>query len=219
MAVTITANTMRVNTHQTYNVQFFEEEIYTTVTANSTVVTDWIDDIKYLYHLPDVVVGLDVEWRPSHSSQPNPAATLQLCVRDRCLVYQILRSDCVPDSLAAFLSDEYCFIEFVGVGIKQDLEKLQREYGIGGGARWVDLRGLAAEAYRREGLERAGLKTLASVVMGKEVEKPDAVRMSRWDQPRLTPEQVKYACVDAYLSFEIGRLLGLGHFENYGFFY
>ncbi|KAL1548782.1 Werner Syndrome-like exonuclease [Salvia divinorum] len=209
MAITITPNTMRVNTHQTYNVRFFEEDIYTTVTANSAVVTDWIDDIKYLYHLPDVIVGLDIEWRPSYSSQSNPAATLQLCVRDRCLVYQILHSDCIPDSLVRFLSSEYDYICFVGVGIKQDMEKLQREYGIGGGAQYVDLRGLAAEAYGRQGLERASLKTLASVVMGKEVEKPDGVRMSRWDQPRLTAEQVKYACVDAYLSFEIGRLLDL----------
>ncbi|XP_057786468.1 3'-5' exonuclease-like [Salvia miltiorrhiza] len=218
MAISITANTMRVSTHQTYNVNFFEEEIYTTVTDNPAVVTGWIDDIKYLHRLPGLIVGLDVEWRPSYSTQRNPVATLQLCVRDRCLVYQIFQTDRIPESLAEFLSTEFRFISFVGVNIKEDLEKLQSDYGIGGGARYVDLRGLAADAYGMEELERAGLKTLASVVLGKEVEKPREVTMSRWDARRLSVEQVKYACVDAYLSFEIGRALGLGDFDNYGFY-
>lgn len=218
MAISITANTMRVNTHQTYNVNFFGEDIYTTVTANAAVVTDWIDDIKYLHRLSGLIVGLDVEWRPSYSAQRNPVATLQLCVRDRCLVYQILHSDQIPASLTSFLSREYSYITFVGVGVKEDLEKLQSDHGIGGGARYVDLRRLAAEAYDRRELVNEGLRGLAALVLRKAIEKPQRVTMSRWDNRCLTEDQVKYACVDAYCSFEIGRALGLGDFDNYGFY-
>lgn len=205
-------NSMLVNTHKTYKVDFFDKVIHTTVTHNPDVVTNWIDDTKYLHRLPGLVVGLDVEWRPYFSADhPNRIATLQLCVSDRCLIYQIIHSDnCIPDSLAAFLSREFNFVTFVGVGIKSDLEKLQGDYGIGGSAFYVDLRGLAAEGYGMKELETAGLKRLTRIVLGKEVEKPEAVTMSRWDDRGLTAEQVQYACVDAYLSSEIGTALGLG---------
>ncbi|KAH6818665.1 hypothetical protein C2S51_002268 [Perilla frutescens var. frutescens] len=211
MAIGITENRMLVDTYKTYNVQFFTEDIYTTVTHNPTVVTDWIDDIKYLHHLPDLIVGLDVEWRPNSiaGQRRNPVATLQLCVADRCLIFQILHADYIPDSLSDFLSLEYNYVTFVGVGVKSDLEKLQSDYGIGGGASYEDLRALAAADCGREELKRAGLRELARAVLGKDVEKPQEVTLSRWDARWLTAEQVKYACVDAYLSYEIGRALDL----------
>lgn len=56
-------------------------------------------------------------------------------------------------------------------------------------------------------LKNAGLKNMARFVLGKEMEKPKSVTRSRWDNRRLTPDQVHYACIDAYVSFEIGRVL------------
>ncbi|XP_047978954.1 Werner Syndrome-like exonuclease [Salvia hispanica] len=169
MAITIAPYAMRENTYEAYNVRFFDQDIYTTVTANYAVVTDWIGDVKNLHsHEPQLTVGLDVEWRPSFASWCNPVATLPR--------------------------------------IKEDMEKLQTDYGIGGGARYVDLRGMAVEVYSSK-LKNAGLKKLASVVLRKEVEKPQWVRVGRWDAPRLSAEQVQYACVDAYLSSEIARAL------------
>lgn len=66
----------------------------------------------------------------------------------------------------------------------------------------VDLRELTGKE-----MKNAGLKTLAKEVLGKEVEKPKKVSMSRWDNACLTLAQVQYACLDAFLSFEIGRSL------------
>jgi hypothetical protein len=48
---------------------------------------------------------------------------------------------------------------------------------------------------------------LAERVLGKIVEKPQRITRSRWDNPWLNADQVKYATVDAYVSFEIGRRL------------
>ncbi|PNY01633.1 werner syndrome-like exonuclease-like protein [Trifolium pratense] len=54
---------------------------------------------------------------------------------------------------------------------------------------------------------RTGIKSLAVRVIGKSVQKPKKVSMSRWDNPWLYADQVKYATVDAFVSFEIGRRL------------
>lgn len=71
----------------------------------------------------------------------------------------------------------------------------------------VDLRGLAADQYGLGHLKNAGLKGLANLVLGKEIEKPLNVTLSRWDNHYLNLDQVQYACIDAFVSFEIGRSL------------
>lgn len=70
----------------------------------------------------------------------------------------------------------------------------------------VDLRVRAKEKGFGD-LRNAGLKEMSRVLLGKEVVKPKRVTMSRWDSEWLYPEQVQYAALDAFLSFEIGRVL------------
>ncbi|KAL0346131.1 UNVERIFIED_CONTAM: hypothetical protein Sradi_4444400 [Sesamum radiatum] len=110
-----------------------------------------------------------------------------------------------PPSIVDFLANPR--YTFVGIGIEQDLEKLEEDYELGFNTRTVDLRSLAAAEYGRRELKNAGLKQLASLVLEKEVEKPKRVTMSRWDNEWLTPTQVQYACIDAFVCFEIGRIL------------
>ncbi|KAL3637093.1 hypothetical protein CASFOL_019392 [Castilleja foliolosa] len=193
---------------ETYDVVFYDDTILTTVTADPDTVSDWISDIMQIhrYRLNRLIVGLDVEWRPCYiPGRRNPVATVQICVGRRCLIYQIIYTDYFPQYLIDFLSDEN--FTFVGVDVQSDLDKLDNDYGIGGNAHAVDLRMLAADAYDRQDLNRAGLKTLANFVLGKEMEKPEGVRRSNWARRWLTDEQVDYACVDAFVSFEIGRVL------------
>lgn len=67
----------------------------------------------------------------------------------------------------------------------------------------VDLRSLGdGEEYKN-----LGLKSFALGVLGKEVSKPKRVTMSRWDNEWLNTDQVLYACLDAFISFDIGRVL------------
>ncbi|KAG6427916.1 hypothetical protein SASPL_112163 [Salvia splendens] len=93
-----------------------------------------------------------------------------------------------------------------GIRLKSDVRKLERDHRIGYGAKTVDLGKLAAEVYKMKELKNAGLKNMARFVLGKEMEKPKSVTRSRWDNRRLTADQVHYACIDAYVSFEIGRV-------------
>ncbi|KAL0339819.1 UNVERIFIED_CONTAM: hypothetical protein Sradi_4498700 [Sesamum radiatum] len=197
-------------TQEAYLVSFFGDTIFTQVTHDPDTVTRWISDIESIhrYRLHCLIVGLDVEWRPSFNRyQQIPVATLQLCVGRRCLIYQIIHSDDdIPDSLVDFLSNED--YTFVGVNIYSNLDKLETDYDeIKIVHNAVDLRRLVANRYRRRDLLYAGLEELAKVVLHKEVEKPRRVTMSRWDSRWLTAEQAQYACTDAFMCFEIGRVL------------
>ncbi|XP_073157633.1 3'-5' exonuclease-like [Henckelia pumila] len=203
MAAAIVDHQLRSNTHKTYDVHFFGDSIHTTVTHDPDIVTQWISDLGSGHR----IVGLDVEWRPVFKRNArHPAATLQLCVARRCLIFQLIHAPTVPSSLVGFLSNsEYTF---VGVGIKSDLKKIGKDYdGLGLDAKTVDLRSLAAEVYERKELKNSGVKGLTKVVLEKEVQKPRGVTMSRWDKRWLKPDQVQYACLDAFVCYEMGRIL------------
>ncbi|KAI3680339.1 hypothetical protein L2E82_50442 [Cichorium intybus] len=198
-------------THNLYDVNFFQDTILTMVTSTPSFVDSWISDIERLHrhNLHSLIVSLDIEWRPNYSRDcKNPVATLQLCVGCNCLIFQILHSPIIPWSLCNFLRNPY--YTFAGVGIDEDVKKLQEDYYLLV-ARAVDVRALAAMKYRVKELKNAGLKELTRRVFRKEMSKPKAVTMSCWDDQKLTPTQVQYACIDAFLSFEIGRILILGN--------
>ncbi|KAG6424642.1 hypothetical protein SASPL_115060 [Salvia splendens] len=175
-SITIVDHELPYDSHNTYDVTFFGDSVFTTVTSDPTIASQWISEIdRDGQHL---IVGLDVEWRPSFNRHvAYPAATLQLCVCLRCLIFQLIHSPSVPPPLVDFLANPNH--TFVGIGIEADLEKLEEDYEFGFNTNAVDLRGLAA------------------LVLEKEVDKPKNVTMSRWDNQWLTPTQVRYACVSA----------------------
>lgn len=71
----------------------------------------------------------------------------------------------------------------------------------------VDLREWAAEELNKKKLLNSGLKYLGKKIAGIEIEKPKSVTTSAWDQRWLSRKQICYACIDAYISFEVGRVL------------
>ncbi|XP_059285798.1 3'-5' exonuclease-like [Lycium ferocissimum] len=108
----------------------------------------------------------------------------------------------------AYDSRRFAFWAFVGIGVEGDVEKLLEDYELSVGNA-VDLRGIAANAYESRNLRNAGLKELCSVVLGKEIVKPRSVTMGRWDCEWLSLGQIQYGCLDAFVSFEIGRSLNV----------
>ncbi|KAG5037731.1 hypothetical protein JHK82_018543 [Glycine max] len=194
------------DTHNLYDVSFNNTHtIYTLLTSDPSLVDSWISTVLRDHQQRVLTVGLDIEWRPNtQRNMQNPVATLQLCVAERCLVFQILHSPSIPPSLVSFLADPN--ITFVGVGIQEDVEKLLEDYNLNV-ANVRDLRSFAAERLGDLELKRAGLKSLGLRVLGLEVAKPKRVTRSRWDNPWLTAQQVQYAAVDAFLSYEIDRRL------------
>ncbi|GFP85640.1 werner syndrome-like exonuclease, partial [Phtheirospermum japonicum] len=97
-----------------------------------------------------LTVGLDIEWRPSFKRYiNNPAATLQLCVDRRCLIFQLIHASSIPKLLVDFPANPNH--TFIGIGIDQNLnlEKLEEDYEFGFRTNTVDLRGLAADEVSR----------------------------------------------------------------------
>ncbi|CAL4948329.1 unnamed protein product [Urochloa decumbens] len=189
-----------------YTVGFEGDEITTTVTSSGEAVEGWIDEIYSVHRrrLHKLVIGLDVEWRPLFGPGYSRTALLQLCVGRRCLIFQLLYADYIPNALAVFLDDTD--FRFVGVGVRDDAVRLSNDYGLNV-ASTVDLGELAAEEMGRPDLRHAGLKAVASAVMDVSVDKPQWVRTGPWDDYYLSGEQVQYACTDAFVSFEVGRML------------
>ncbi|XP_057425706.1 3'-5' exonuclease-like [Lotus japonicus] len=102
----------------------------------------------------------------------------------------------------------YCLhdIKFLDPSLSGDVDKLRDHYSLHV-ASFVDLRDLAADVMGDREMRSASLKTLAMRVMGKELVKPRRITLGAWDRRWLDVEQVQYAAVDAYVSFEIGRRL------------
>ncbi|KAJ1437337.1 Ribonuclease H-like superfamily [Sesbania bispinosa] len=189
-----------------YDIIFDSRTIQTFLTTSPSLVDSWLSTT--LSESPPntrLIVGLDIEWRPNTQRYiENRVATLQLCVNRRCLIFQIIHAPFLPNSLISFLSNANN--TFVGVGIEGDVEKLLEDYSLRV-ANFVDLRSLAADVFGDPQMRNAGLKALAERVLNQTVEKPRRITMSKWDNLWLTAEQVKYATVDAFVSFEIGRRL------------
>ncbi|KNA15087.1 hypothetical protein SOVF_101130 [Spinacia oleracea] len=185
--------------------------IQTTVTSDPSVVASWLSSLPSSTTTSPLIVGLDIEWRPNFGrAYDNPVATLQLCtsanqsLSSTCLIFQILYCPPpIPKPLSDFLSSDNNV--FLGVGIGSDVEQLLVDYDLNV-KNTVDLGKLAVEKLPgvRKGM---GLKELARIVMEVEVQKPKRVTLSRWDTEWLSYPQIQYACIDAYLSFEIGKKL------------
>ncbi|CAD6260983.1 unnamed protein product [Miscanthus lutarioriparius] len=191
------------HTYDDHFVVWFEADaIRTTLSDSGDVVDSWLDKIYRIHRrrLNRLVVGLDVEWHPcTYRGDVQPVAVLQICVGHRCLIFQILHADYIPESLFGFLADDR--FTFVGVGVHDDAAKLRLDHGLEVG-RAVDLRSLAANTLKQPALGTAGLQALVSEVMGVKMEKPQHVRRSAWDARNLSSDQLMYACADAFASFE-----------------
>ncbi|XP_060202965.1 protein RISC-INTERACTING CLEARING 3'-5' EXORIBONUCLEASE 2 [Lycium barbarum] len=108
-----------------------------------------------------LTVGFDIKWRPTKSGC-NSAAL-------RWSSMPHLSTSLQPDSLVSFLRNPK--YTFVGVGVKNDVEILEKDHGLSM-VNVVDLRGLAAFKYGKTDLRNAGFKELCKVVLWEEYEKP-----------------------------------------------
>ncbi|PHT95986.1 hypothetical protein T459_03868 [Capsicum annuum] len=150
-----------------------------TVTKNSTVVNDWILQTVHAHHrrLHKLLVGLDIEWLP--------ARTVTLS----------------RSSSSAYCSNSYTKTQFQDSEVQVCWGRGERLFV----ANTVELNGLELSVYGEEVYGKMGLKRMAKEVLGKVMEKPLNVTLSKWDAEELVHEQVEYAAIDAFVSFELGK--------------
>ncbi|XBI91703.1 hypothetical protein VPH35_028966 [Triticum aestivum] len=216
MDVTPVATRLRRSTpeHDAYTVRVADRRLVALATGNPADARRWIYTTRWLHQAllrsDRLIVGLGVQWTPvrgrGEGPQAPPPATLQLCAGHRCLVFHLAQVDAeaVPAVLYRFLADPR--VVFVGYGSSYDRRMLWDHYGLDV-ASSCDLRALT-------GMGNASVELMAQRFLGyRGISKPRDVAMSAWHAPRLSVEQVEYACVDAYLAFRLGLLLCSGGYQ------
>lgn len=144
------------------------------------------------------LLGFDTETRPVFKKgEHHQTSLLQLAGED---VVVLIRINKVPFDacLASFFADDN--IIKAGVAVRDDVKALQSLYTFQL-ANIVDL----GEMARELGLKTHGLRTLTASLFGKRLCK--ASRCSNWDKDSLTPQQIRYAATDAWMSRQIYKRL------------
>ncbi|RKP12051.1 ribonuclease H-like domain-containing protein [Piptocephalis cylindrospora] len=144
------------------------------------------------------VYGLDIEWRPTFGGPQGKAALMQLCIGKRILLLHLIHMESIPEALCHFLEDPTKLK--TGLGIKADVRKLNRDYGL-------TTRGVLdltpwVKALGVKGMKKFTLASLSSYFLGRELEK-GPVRMGNWERTPLNPGQFDYAAIDAYVSHRL----------------
>ncbi|KAK9265700.1 hypothetical protein L1049_007371 [Liquidambar formosana] len=192
-----------------YVVTIGDKRIHTVANVgNSIIVRGWLREVKRVYakNHRKILVGLCAD-RPLRYKKgqvvDEPYQILQLCIDSHCLIFD-LEEGKPPCALKAFLRNPR--IEFVGIGIHRVAEKLDEKFGLYVG-KPVDLHELVREAICRNDLGRRGLEMLAKIVLGEDMDitKPSHIE---WEHSMyyniLSDDKVKFATVDAFLSYKIG---------------
>ncbi|CAJ2662534.1 unnamed protein product [Trifolium pratense] len=193
----------RIYTHDVYTVNLHGNKIKVTVTANASVVRKWIyTTLLFNRRNIHLVVGLGVQWTPDGNDPP--ADTLQLCIGNRCLIFQLAHATYVPRSLRNFLENpNHTFVGFWNHSDRQKLESSEYQFEMYRDP--LDLRHYAELEYEDENLARASVDEIVEKCLGYEIEQSGEIARSYWDNKVLSNEQVVYASVDAYCAFRIGK--------------
>ena len=188
-----------------------------TTLANTDVEVD--DQVATFLQNKDgkKVVGLDTEWQlvqdedtKSETDQyRSEVAILQLCNGDSCAIIQLQQLDSVPVSLFNFLRlPEFTF---VGIGIKESIAKLGKQYGIGC-KNAVELGPFAASVMGMPHLSACGLGELAYVINSIKLQGQrfsSLVVSKDWGSKFLSKPCIQYATINVYACHRIAnKLLG-----------
>jgi len=162
------------------------------------------------------VIGLDAEWLLLHGTEPgtvtkSKCATLQLCDGHSCLIIHLNGFNCFEswayDSVHKSLLNFLCLpnVTFVGVGIKENLAKLEKQYGFGC-RNAVELGSFAASVMNMPHLSFCGVDELAFVVCKLDLRKYRPLKTA-YDWGCLSKELAKLATVNVYSYYKIGSKL------------
>ncbi|WP_419168549.1 3'-5' exonuclease [Halobacteriovorax sp.] len=152
-------------------------------------------------HLEDnSITGLDTESRPSFKKSDNFQISLvQVSFEDECYLFRLNLIQC-PDYLREYLENPD--IIKTGVAIKDDCRDLKKHFQITAKG-VIDVQDLAKKA----GYVTLGLRSLTGLLMNRKISK--AAKLTNWENPKLTPPQIRYAATDAWISLKLYQALKL----------
>jgi len=152
------------------------------------------------------IVGFDSEWLPDWSSDSDhPVAVLQLAfpLPRRVYVLQLGYLRDLPREVRHMLANPE--VLKVGYGIAfRDLPKLRKSNIFLAEEATLDLQGVCEAMLGWPQMARQpgslGLNCAADMILGHCMNKNKMISCSDWDRPKLTPAQIKYAAMDAWIT-------------------
>ena len=141
------------------------------------------------------IVGLDLEW-----VENSKVALMQLALPDgSCILIRLPLLTSIPDQLHDMLKRRD--IIKLGVGIKQDCDRLYKDYGINCNS-WVDIRYIVQS--KRQGLKSLGMAGIAKSVLNITIDKEPTIRRSNWSNGdcdgHYSRRQIEYAANAALIA-------------------
>ena len=176
-----------------------------------------------------LLLGFDVEWRPNYvkGAVPNKVALVQLAEPGgEVVLTRLARAKTLHPAIVDLIT--HARVVLVGVGVKEDVKKLTRDFaGCFAAARarraarfasppalrFADLGDVARAAARRlpdresPGPEGFGLKKLAAFYGVPMSHKTKSLTMTNWEKPVLFPAEIAYAARDAESGLTIARAM------------
>ena len=173
-----------------------------------------------------LLLGFDVEWRPNYvkGAVPNKVALVQLAEPGgEVVLTRLARAKTLHPAIVDLLT--HARVVLVGVGVKEDVKKLTRDFAgcfaaararraarFAAPRRRHRLGGARAAARRfpdreRPGPEGFGLKKLAAFYGVPMSHKTKSLTMTNWEKPVLFPAEIAYAARDAESGLTIARAM------------
>lgn len=146
----------------------------------------------------ETIIGFDTETKPAFKAgQSYSPALMQLASKQAVYLVQL--------PVIQRLQPLQKLLEMsslkVGVGIGEDLRRLMAYFNLRAspnkGSQFVDLTTLA----RSQGLATGSLRGLTAELLRRRLSK--GAQLTNWGAPILTPQQLRYAALDAWASREI----------------
>jgi len=177
-----------------YELSWFRGEI--------AVIEDMASFRKYFPQLSgSEVLGFDTETKPSfRKGRNNKVSLIQLANNDLACLIRINKTG-IPAELADLLGNPD--VIKAGVAVHDDIRFLKSVRGFKP-AGFIDLQSMV----RGYGIQSAGLKKLAAIVLGFRISKRQQV--TDWEAADLTEAQVVYAATDAWVCYEVYKKLMSG---------
>ncbi|MFY0686962.1 MAG: 3'-5' exonuclease domain-containing protein 2 [Cyclobacteriaceae bacterium] len=159
-------------------------------------VIDQVKDIKravsYLSKFEKL--GFDTEKKPAfRKGVYNYTSLVQLSTTDKAFLFRIKQTGFHP-ALVDLLSSKR--VSKIGISLRDDIIDLQNIESFEPGG-IVDLNKVAQDL----GFKNSGVRNLTGIILNKRVSKNQ--QTSNWENEELTPGQMQYASLDAWVCLEI----------------
>lgn len=140
------------------------------------------------------ILGFDTETRPSFKKgESYDVSLLQLTGTDCTYLFRLNFFE-MPDEIIKILSSPD--IIKAGVAIRDDIKGLQKLKPFKANG-FIEL----ADYVKEFGIEQFGLRSIAAITLDIRISK--SAKLTNWENPKLRPEQLKYAATDSWVGREI----------------